>query len=74
MKVLERACCAESGSARLWTLYGVYSARAGRRDDALRALKQALWLREREHDVGRANVTRMLIERLAAGAAPLAAA
>jgi Flp pilus assembly protein TadD len=74
MLTAKQACCAQSDAARLWTIYGVYCARAGRRDDAMRAFKQALWLRERAHDTGRAGAMRMLLERLALGEAPLAAA
>lgn len=74
MLAAKHACCVDTEAPRLWTLYGVYCARAGRREDAMRALKQALWLRERAHEGGRAAATRMLIQRLELGAAPLAAA
>ena len=67
MLTIKQACCAEPDAARLWTLYGVYCARAGRRDDAMRALKQALWLRERAHDVGRVAAIRLVIEQLDLG-------
>jgi Flp pilus assembly protein TadD len=67
MLAIKQACCAEPDAARLWTLYGVYCARAGRRADALLALKQALWLRERARETGRIAATRRLIERLDLG-------
>jgi hypothetical protein len=67
MLSLRSACCAESDDARLWTLYGVQCVRAGRREDAIHALKQATWLRERAHETGRARSTRALLEQVEHG-------
>lgn len=67
MLVLHEACCRESSSARLWTLYAVQAWRAGRRQDAEDALKQALWLRQRERAPEKTRVTRALLASLASG-------
>ena len=63
MLALREACYSASRDARLWTLYAMSCVRAGRADDCAQALRQALWLRERENDDARARVTRSLIDR-----------
>ncbi len=65
--ILREAAFRESSDARLWTLYGVECVRMGKRDDAVEALKQAVWLRVRDHDEPRARVTRGLIACVLAG-------
>jgi Flp pilus assembly protein TadD len=67
MLLLREACFEQSDDARLWTLYGVQCARLGRRDDAIHALGQARWLRERARDTRRAAVTHALLERVLQG-------
>ncbi len=61
MLVLHEACCRQSDSARLWTLYAVQCLRAGRRDEAEKALKQALWLRQRQRSPEKSRVTAALL-------------
>lgn len=76
MLALREAVSRSDGDARLWTLYGVQCARAGKLEDAQRALGQALWFRQRARDVRRAEVTRRLLDCAKAGARvlrPLAA-
>jgi Flp pilus assembly protein TadD len=58
----EAALLAET-DARLWALYGSACAKANRLDEAERAFGQALYLRQRQHDVPRANSMRHLIRR-----------
>lgn len=67
MLLLREACFEQAGDPRLWTLYGVQCARLGRRDEAVHALGQAVWLRERCRDARRAEVTRALLERVEQG-------
>jgi Flp pilus assembly protein TadD len=68
MLVLREACHRETEDARLWTLYAVACMRSGRRDDAVAALKQAVFLRERARDEARVRVTRALLDHVASGA------
>ena len=68
MIVLREACHLEAGDARLWTLYAVACVRNGRRDEAVAALKQAVYLRERARDVARVRVTRELLDHITGGA------
>ncbi|MBK7582208.1 MAG: hypothetical protein IPI67_18630 [Myxococcales bacterium] len=67
MLVLREVCYAEPEDARLWTLYAVSCLRAGRRDEALSALRQALWLRRSEQHTGKARVTSGLLAAVLAG-------
>ena len=67
MLMLRQACCAVRHDPRLWTLYGIQCVRAGRAHDAVLALKQAVWLRERAHEDGRARATRALLDRVVLG-------
>jgi Flp pilus assembly protein TadD len=64
MLALREACHDSGQSARLWTLYAVACVRVRRVQDAKQALRQALWLRERDRDEARARVMRCLIDRL----------
>ena len=59
----EAALLAES-DAKLWALYGAACARSNRVGEAERAFGQALFLRQRAHDNGRANALRSVIARL----------
>lgn len=64
---LREACQLDDGNARLWTLYAARCLEQRRRQDALEALRHAAWLRERYRDVGRARVTRALLEQIERG-------
>jgi Flp pilus assembly protein TadD len=66
MIALHEACALRPDAAALWTLYAVACVRARREGEALRALGQALWLRQRAHDERRAWVTRELRRALLA--------
>ncbi len=59
----EAALLAET-DAKVWALYGSACAKANRLDEAERALGQALYLRQRQHDVRRASSLRAVIQRL----------
>ena len=62
--LLERACCLASEDARLWALFAVQCQRMGKMDDAARAYRQAIWLRERSRDERRAAVLERLLSEL----------
>jgi Flp pilus assembly protein TadD len=62
--LLERACCLASEDARVWTLFAVQCQRMGKIDDAARAYRQAIWLRERAKDERRAAVLQRLLSEL----------
>ncbi len=64
----EAALLAET-DAKLWALYGSACAKANRLDEAERALGQALYLRQRQHDAPRVNSLRHAIQRLGLGRA-----
>ena len=53
--------------ARLWALYGAACVKANRLDAAKRAFSQALYLRQRAQDAGRAHALRVVMERLGLG-------
>jgi hypothetical protein len=67
MLALREACFSAGDDPRLWVLYAVQCLRARRRDEALRALRQSLWLRERQHDERRACVLRAFIAQVESG-------
>ncbi len=67
MLTLKEACLRDKDSARLWTLYAVQCVRAGRRDEATKALKQAVFLRQRSRDAARVRVTRAMLELVEQG-------
>lgn len=67
MLILREECFALEHDAALWVHYGLSCLRVRRRDEGLRALAHALWLRERARDDARAQVMRDLIAHLAAG-------
>jgi Flp pilus assembly protein TadD len=68
--LLREACCLSENESRLWTLYGVQCWRMGQRDEARQALRQALWLRERDRDKARAHVLRGLLLAMESAVAP----
>ena len=59
----EAALLAET-DPRLWALYGSACVKSKRLEEAERAFGQALYLRQRQHDTGRANTLRGVIARL----------
>ncbi|HMJ52059.1 MAG TPA: hypothetical protein VK540_08280 [Polyangiaceae bacterium] len=59
------ACALEERHPALWLWLGDTLARMGRRYEAERAMKQALFLRERSAETGKANVIRGLLLQLA---------
>src|SRR3954454_25413116 len=61
---LREATLLAETDAKLWALYGAAGAKANRLDEAERAFTQALYLRQRQRDVRRANSLRNLIQRL----------
>lgn len=66
---LREATLLAETDATLWALYGSACARANRLEEAKRAFGQALYLRQRARDTGRANTLRAIIERLGLGRA-----
>jgi Flp pilus assembly protein TadD len=67
--LLRQACNLDEWRARSWTLLGWHLSELGRRDEALRALQQARWLRTRSGDKARADVTARLADQVLAAAA-----
>ena len=70
MLALRECCFSARENARLWTLYGFACWRARRQKDAVDALRQALWLRQRNRDEARARVVRTLLKRIESGETP----
>jgi hypothetical protein len=66
---LREACMRDEGAAWLWTLYGGMLADARRTEEALRALKHALWLRHAAKDLPRERATKILVDRITEQAA-----
>lgn len=64
---LREACLSAGTDARLWVLYGVHCWRARKVDEALHAMRQGLWFRERSRDERRARVVRALIAQIESG-------
>ena len=64
---LREACLSAGTDARLWVLYGVACWRARKADEALRAMRQALFFRERNRDERRARVVKALIAQIESG-------
>lgn len=67
--LLRQACALDEWRPRSFTLLGVHLAREGMVDEAIRAFRQARWLRIRAGEKARAAVT----ERLAAQLLSMAA-
>jgi hypothetical protein len=70
VNALRCACMLREFDARLWAMQGAALLRAGRVDDAIAALRHALWLRERQGDVARARVVCHLLDCARAGVSP----
>ena len=66
---LREATLLAETDAKLWALYGSACAKANRLRDAEQAFSQALYLRQRAHDVGRATALRRVIARWGFGLA-----
>jgi len=64
MLSLREACHTGGQCPRLWTLYAVACVRVRRVDDAKQALRQALWLRQRNKDEPRVQVIQRLLQQL----------
>ena len=64
---LREACLSAGNDARLWVLYGTHCWRARKVDEALHAMRQGLWFRERSRDERRARVVRALIAQIESG-------
>jgi Flp pilus assembly protein TadD len=64
MVALREAALLAESDAKVWALYGAACAKANRLAEAERAYGQALFFRQRQHDVGRARTLRSVIERL----------
>jgi Flp pilus assembly protein TadD len=58
------ACALDEHDAARWLWFGDALARMGKRDEAERAMKQALFLRERSAEKAKANVIRGLMLQL----------
>lgn len=74
MLAAREACFGSPRDARLWALYGALCFRARRRDEALHAFGQSLWLRQRAKDERRVGVLQKLIRQVELGADELRAA
>jgi Flp pilus assembly protein TadD len=61
MLAVREACFESRTDARLWALYGAACRRARRHDEARDAIRQAIWLRERERDERRAGSLQRLL-------------
>ena len=66
---LREATMLAETDARLWALYGAACVKGNRFDEAERAFGQALYLRQRAHEAGRAQALRSVIARLVGRAA-----
>jgi Flp pilus assembly protein TadD len=64
MLAVREACLVVEDDARLWALYGAACRRARRHEDAKNAIRQAIYLRERERDARRAGSLERLLSEL----------
>jgi Flp pilus assembly protein TadD len=71
---LRQACLIDEYDAALWTRLGDALFRLAKHEEAVQALRHALWLRERNNDDRRARVTRKLIDCVSQGMPLIAAA
>jgi Flp pilus assembly protein TadD len=62
---LREACALDERNASRWVMLGDVLFRAGKKDEAARALKQAVYLCEQSGHKAKANVVRRLILNLA---------
>jgi Flp pilus assembly protein TadD len=68
--LLREAACLAGSNPKVWTLYAIQCWRLNQRDEARKALRQALWLREKAGDERRARVVRQLLLGMEAACAP----
>lgn len=61
---LREACLRDENAAALWTMYGALLAQARRHDEAVQAIRHALWLRKNADDEPRARATQILLDRI----------
>ena len=61
MLAVREACFTSQTDPRLWALYGAACQRARRNDEAKDAIRQAIFLRERERDARRAGSLQRLL-------------
>ena len=64
MVALREAALLGESNPKVWALYGAACVKANRMEEAERAYGQALFFRQRAHDVGRSRTLRSVIERL----------
>jgi len=64
-RTLREATALDESNAPRWMLFAHVLTRLGQRDDAERAMKQSLFLRERRGEKAKANVIRRLLLNLA---------
>jgi hypothetical protein len=62
---LREACLRDENAAWLWAFQGAMLAEAGRTEEALGALRHALWLRHSASDLPRERATQIMIDRVA---------
>lgn len=67
MLALREAAFASSNDARLWARYGVQCWRLRKNQEAADALRQAIWLREREANEKPTRVLREMLVAIEAG-------
>jgi Flp pilus assembly protein TadD len=70
MLALREACFASGHDAGLWARYGVQCWRARKHEEAAEALRQAIWLRQREPNDRRSASLRNLLVAVEAGRSP----
>jgi hypothetical protein len=70
MLALREACYYTGQDAKLWALYGMQCWRVRKVDDAADALRQAIWLREREPNDRRAAALKSLLAAIERGHTP----
>jgi Tfp pilus assembly protein PilF len=66
LTLLREACNEDEWRARTWTLFAARLAEAGRREEAAQSFARARWLRKRDGDTARADITEQLAARAAA--------
>ena len=64
MVALREAALLAESNPKVWALYGAACVKANRVEEAERAYGQALFYRQRAHDIGRSRTLRSVIERL----------
>ena len=64
MVALREAALLAECNPKVWALYGAACVKVNRLEEAQRAFGQALFFRQRDHDVARSRTLRSLIARL----------